>query len=140
MKFKKFIRSSLLRTAIYYTVLVFVFSLIIAIVHSGEEHGAGLDSFRILMFLPFCFLLGCANTLLKCERPDPIVRWILHFLLTVGGIFFFLLLPAGIKGSAAFTGLILIIAIYVVAAVIIGVNASRLKKTIAKDKKLRSRK
>ena len=140
MEFKKFIRSSLLRTAIYYTVLVFVFSLIIAIVHSGEEHGAGLDAFRIVMFLPFCFLFGCANTLLKRDRPDPIVRWILHLLLTVGGIFFFLLLPAGIKGSAAFTGLILMIAIYVVAAVIIGVNASRLKKTIAKDKKLRSRK
>lgn len=138
MNIKDFFKKVLIRTAVYYTVTCSVFSFIIMILHSGVEHGAGLDAGRVFLFLPFSFIFGVANTLLKRDTPDPIVRWFVHFVLTVAGAFTCLLLPAGITGSGRFTGLLLIIVIYVIFALILGITSSRFKKTLKKDKELRS--
>ncbi|MCQ2353557.1 MAG: hypothetical protein MJ102_00470 [Clostridia bacterium] len=138
MSIKDFFKKTLIGTAICYTAVTSLFSLIIMILYSGVENGAGLDAVRIFLFLPFSFLFGIANTLLCRERPDPIIRWFLHFLLTVTGAFTCILLPSGVTGSGRFTGLLLIIVIYAVSAVIIGITCSRLKKAMKKDRELRS--
>lgn len=128
----------LIRTALYYTVLTFVYSLITLIRFSKSEGGAGASAERILLFLPFCFLFAAANVLVLSEGGDPLPKWLLHALLTIGGGFLCLILPLGGKGSQLLIGLMMLIVAYGIAVTIVLITRSRLKKTIERDRELKA--
>ena len=85
------------QTAIWYSLLVFVYSFVTMILNLRSEGGPGASAERILLFLPFSILFSLANLILSGEKADPIVRWALHCALTVGGGFLCVILPLGGK-------------------------------------------
>lgn len=130
--FKKVINKS----ALYYTIIVAVFSIIVLLSNSDKET-VFVDPARILYFLPFCVCFAIANTVLQYKTIEAITRWLLHFVLTVLGAFLFIILPANLDSSSGnFMGIILILAIYLVGVLFSVILTSRIRKSLKQDKEL----
>lgn len=137
---KKFCKSALVKSAIYFTIATIIFSLLVLFGNSGAEQIA-LDPQRVLCIYPFCLIFGIANTLVVNKNIDGAVRWIVHAVLTVCGAFLFLILPAGLEGSSGnFMGFALILFIYGIGILFYALITKRVRAAIAEDKKLTKRK
>ena len=133
---KKFCKTALVKSAIYFTIATIIFSLLVLFGNSGAEQIA-LDPQRVLCIYPFCLIFGIANTLVVNKNIDGAVRWIVHAVLTVCGAFLFLILPAGLEGSSGnFMGFALILFIYVIGVLFYALINKRVRAAIAEDKKL----
>lgn len=133
---KKFCKSALVKSAIYFTIATIIFSLLVLFGNSGAEQIA-LDPQRVLCIYPFCLIFGIANTLVVNKNIDGAVRWIVHAVLTVCGAFLFLILPAGLEGSSGnFMGFALILFIYGIGILFYALITKRVRAAIAEDKKL----
>lgn len=137
---KNFFKAAFGRTAAYYTLAVLLFSLLTLITNASAET-ISMDPVRILLFLPFCFSFAVANTLMTYKTIEAVTRWGVHFALTIISAFLCIILPANISSpSGNFTGIMLIIAVYFLGVLIYAIFASRIRKTLAEDKKLRNTK
>lgn len=133
---KKFCKTALVKSAIYFTIATIIFSLLVLFGNSGAEQIA-LDPQRVLCIYPFCLIFGVANTLVVNKNIDGAVRWIVHAVLTVCGAFLFLILPAGLEGSSGnFMGFALILFIYGIGILFYALITKRVRAAIAEDKKL----
>lgn len=133
---KKFCKTALVKSAIYFTIATIIFSLLVLFGNSGAEQIA-LDPQRVLCIYPFCLIFGIANTLVVNKYIDGAVRWIVHAVLTVCGAFLFLILPAGLEGSSGnFMGFALILFIYGIGILFYALITKRVRAAIAEDKKL----
>lgn len=133
---KKFCKTALVKSAIYFTIATIIFSLLVLFGNSGAEQIA-LDPQRVLCIYPFCLIFGIANTLVGNKNIDGSVRWIVHAVLTVCGAFLFLILPAGLEGSSGnFMGFALILFIYGIGILFYALITKRVRAAIAEDKKL----
>lgn len=133
---KKFCKTALVKSAIYFTIATIIFSLLVLFGNSGAEQIA-LDPQRVLCIYPFCLIFGIANTLVVNKNIDGAVRWIVHAVLTVCGAFLFLILPAGLEGSSGnFMGFALILFIYGIGVLFYALITKRVRAAIAEDKKL----
>lgn len=133
---KKFCKSALVKSAIYFTIATIIFSSLVLFGNSGAEQIA-LDPQRVLCIYPFCLIFGIANTLVVNKNIDGAVRWIVHAVLTVCGAFLFLILPAGLEGSSGnFMGFALILFIYGIGILFYALITKRVRAAIAEDKKL----
>ena len=133
---KKFLKTASTRSAIYFTIATVIFSLLVLFGNSGAE-SISLDPKRVICIYPFCLLFAAANTLVTNKNLDGALRWILHATLTVGGAFFFLILPAGLEGSSSnFMGFALIMFIYVVGVLMYALLNKRVKSAISEDRQL----
>lgn len=133
---KKFCKTALVKSAIYFTIATIIFSLLVLFGNSGAEQIA-LDPQRVLCIYPFCLIFGIANTLVVNKNIDGAVRWIVHAVLTVCGAFLFLILPAGLEGSSGnFMGFALILFIYGIGILFYALITKRVRAAIAEDKKL----
>jgi Na+/melibiose symporter-like transporter len=137
---KKFCKTALVKSAIYFTIATIIFSLLVLFGNSGADQIA-LDPQRVLCIYPFCLIFGIANTLVVNKNIDGAVRWIVHAVLTVCGAFLFLILPAGLEGSSGnFMGFALILFIYGIGILFYALITKRVRAAIAEDKKLTKRK
>lgn len=125
------------QTAIWYSLLVFVYSFVTMILNLRSEGGPGASAERILLFLPFSILFSLANLILSGEKADPIVRWALHCALTVGGGFLCVILPLGGKGAQLFIGFLMMLVAYAVIALVIVITKKRLRSAVEHDSKLK---
>ena len=133
---KKFCKTALVKSAIYFTIATIIFSLLVLFGNSGAEQIA-LDPQRVLCIYPFCLIFGIANTLVVNKNIDGAVRWIVHAVLTVCGAFLFLILPAGLEGSSGnFMGFALILFIYGIGILFYALITKRVRAAILEDKKL----
>ena len=133
---KKFCKTALVKSAIYFTIATIIFSLLVLFGNSGAEQIA-LDPQRVLCIYPFCLIFGIANTLVVNKNIDGAVRWIVHAVLTVCGAFLFLILPAGLEGSSGnFMGFALILFVYGIGVLFYALITKRVRAAIAEDKKL----
>lgn len=133
---KKFCKTALVKSAIYFTIATIIFSLLVLFGNSGAEQIA-LDPQRVLCIYPFCLIFGIANILVVNKNIDGAVRWIIHAVLTVCGAFLFLILPAGLEGSSGnFMGFALILFIYGFGILFYALITKRVRAAIAEDKKL----
>lgn len=133
---KKFCKTSLIKSSVYFTVATVIFSLLVLIGNSGADQ-ISLDPLRVLWIYPFCLSFALANTLITYKNIDASVRWITHAVLTVCGAFLFLILPAGLEtGSGNFMGFALITFAYVVGILLYALIHKRVRSAIAEDRKL----
>lgn len=135
---KQFTKNVIFKTAVYYTVIVVLFSFVMMWTFADAD-SISLDPFRTICVLPFCLCFAIANTTVKSEKIGAIAKWLIHFALTVLGAFIFLILPAELESSSGnFMGFILILASYIVCILIYALFSNRIKRTIQEDSKLKS--
>ena len=135
----RFFKQVVYGTTLYYSIIVTVFSIIVLLANSAEKT-ISLDPIRILCFLPFCICFAIGNALLKYKNVEAITRWSVHFVLTVGGAFLFIILPAKLNTSSGnFMGFVFITVLYIIGVIFSAILTSRIKKSIKADKELKSK-
>lgn len=135
---KNFIKSFICRASVYYSAIVIVFSFIVLLSHP-DDASIALDPRRILFIFPFCACFAIANTTLKYKNIQAVTRWLVHIVLTVGGAFLFLILPAELTSSSGnFMGFFIILVVYFLGVAIFALFRKRIRSTIEEDKKLKS--
>ena len=96
--------------SIIYTAVV----LFVCLVLTGmTENPPSVSPLNFLFIFPFSLCFSLANYLHHSDRIGAAFKFILHFLLTVGGFFCFLYLPAFPNGKTASSVLVLFIVIVV---------------------------
>jgi hypothetical protein len=131
---KEFIRKTLIRAAVYFTVLTAGFALVILLVYSDSSGGANLSALRTFLFLPFSLCFAAANTVVRGDRPGPAGRWAIHCLLSVVSGYLCLILPATADrdGSEKLIGFIVFLVCYLIAAATVIIAGKRVRD--ARDK------
>lgn len=99
--------------SITYTAVV----LFVCFVLTGVAEGsANISPLNFLFIFPFSLCFSLANYLHRSERIGKVVKVIFHFILTIGGFFCFLYLPAfrSAKTSNSILVLFIITVIYLI--------------------------
>ncbi len=136
---KNFFKMTALRSAVYFTIAVTLFSLAVIFTNSGAE-ALALDPSRVLCLLPFCICFAVANTTMKYKNIEAFTRWLIHAALTVIGAFLFIILPAGFEQSSGkFMGFMIVAVVYGIGVLIYAIFAVRVKNAINEDKKLKKK-
>ena len=136
-----FIKKTLFRATVIFTVIVSVFSLVIMLIYSGNEEGANLSALRVFLILPFSLLLGAAETVRRDTKLSAPLKLLIHALLTVPSAYLLLVLPAdsdsGAKSSDRFMHFIFTALIYAVAVLAVFLIGKAVRKTVEEDRKYR---
>lgn len=106
------LRSILIGAACTYTVIVLFLCFILTGIADGTS--GVIAPMNFLFVFPFSLCFSVANYLHRGLKLGGFAKFILHFLLTVGGFFFFLYLPAfsGKDSSSSFLVLLVIAILY----------------------------
>lgn len=126
----------LTRSCVLFTVMVALYSLINLVLYSSNsESFLALSSLRVFLFYPFSLLLSLSYPLFFCAKLDAWLRTVLHYMITMVGVYLFLILPLGLsKVSGALMGLLLFTFLYILLALIFFFIHGKLhKKSTAED-------
>ena len=136
---KHLIKKTLSLSTVYYTIAIIAFCAVMLLSHSSES-SLSLDPSRLLWIYPFCFSFALANVILKHTDMQGVVRWILHFVLTVAGAYIFIILPADIEASSGnFMGLMIILALYIVGVLLTLLFSKRIKSAMREDAEIKKK-
>lgn len=118
----------ILRAAcVYFTVIAFVHAAVVYIQFKTTADGGFVSSLQMIMIFFFSLTFAAANGLLRGERPSRALRILLHALITATAFYVFMILPAGIAGATALTGLFIYLIVYTAAALTYAAVTSRSK-------------
>ena len=122
------IKQIFIGASVSFTVIVIVLSFILA----GLSGNQSIDPIRFLLIFPFSVCLSLANIYHKNEKHAAFLRFFVHSLLTVGGFFLFLYLPAyrNAETSSLFLVLLLFSVLYVIGYGIYALFIGRWKKQV----------
>ena len=135
MDLKKFIKNTLSRACIYFSIITLFYGLIVALVYT-ESDEILLEGTRIYFFFLFSLIFSAANSVLAVKSISSFLRQILHYFITVFAFLFAILLPAtNEKTGAGFVvvGLSALTLIYVLLLVAISVVKSFIAKKRNKE-------
>ena len=125
MQAKEWIQKILVRTCVYFTVTTFVILIVNWIMAGLAE---GMRPLALILILPFSLCFAVGNVLLRYGKLQKPLAVVLHFILTVGGVFMCLYLPIRPENSTAagaFLFFALLTLIYVIIMGTIGIFKSR---------------
>ena len=131
MQANEAIKKIAVRTCVYFTVTSL---LILAVNWVLTGLPEGMRPLALILILPFSLCFAAANVLLRYSKLQKALVIVLHYILTVGGIFLCLYLPIrqpGSTASGAFLFFALLTLIYAVVMAVVGVfknRANRLKR------------
>ena len=113
-----FIKRTFVSASIYFTAITSVYAAVIALMYGSTENGGLLSAWRTLMFFAFSLAFASSNGIFR-RFGRRVFAVLSHALLTGIAFYLFMILPAEIEDSTAFTGIILYYIVYTVAAVVI---------------------
>ena len=119
MQKKDYLKKIWLNACVYYTVttflLIFLFWLI------SDDITRAMHPVALMLILPFSLCFAAANTVFKHAKFAKWGKVLLHYAITMAGIWLFLFLPNKSDGQTASGALILYIVLSLIYAVIMGV-------------------
>ena len=127
MNLKKFLKSLLGDTSVYFTLLAAGYCLMMIIVNV-EKTEAGLRASTLLFLALFSLLAAFGRSVLRLSSMSGGARSALHYVILTFAFYLCLLVPAGMNAAQVLVGLALFSAIYWIAAGIIRLFAARLRK------------
>ncbi len=114
-----YIKKILLSTCVYYTIVTFFVLFLYWIINADLSRG--LNPISLILFLPFSLAFSFANHLFRHGKMNKAGKVLLHYLLTMGGIFLFLFLPNKSGGQSPAGAFILFLVLSIIYAVIVGI-------------------
>ena len=138
MQAKEWIKKLLVRTCICFTVTTFLLLVLYLILAKTEE---GMRPLAMILILPFSLCFSSGNMLLRCESLQRSLAVVLHYILTVGGVFLCLYLPMrqpGASASGAVVFFALLTLIYVIVMGVIAIVKGRAKRLKRDSKEYKS--
>ena len=129
MKPKDFAKHIALGTCVYYTAATFLILFIYFALNI--DLSGGMQAGALVAILPFAFCFALANCIYRHTALVTSLRFVLHYVLTVGGAFLFLFVPnrdPQQKTSSALLLFLIFTVIYLIVMVTILVIAGRIKR------------
>lgn len=129
MKPKDFAKHIALGTCVYYTAATFF--LLFVFFALNIDLSGGMQTVALIAILPFAFCFSLANCIYRHTALAASLRFVLHYILTVGGAFLFLFLPnrdPQQKSSSALLLFLVFTVIYLIVMVTVLVIAGRIKR------------
>ena len=122
------LRRILSKACISYTVI----ALLICFILTGIADKVAISSISFLLIFPFSVCFAAANELLRTERLNGLLKFVFHAVLTIGGFFCFLYLPAfsGNGGASSLVVLAVFALLYFAVYGAIALFRSRWKKQL----------
>ncbi len=124
---------------IYYTVttflLIFLFWLI------SDDITRAMHPVALMLILPFSLCFAAANVLFQYSRLAPWLKVVLHYAITMLGIWLFLFLPNKAEGQSGSGAFILYLVLSFIYALIMGVTLymrGRIKRITREESKYTS--
>ena len=127
MNFKKFLKSLLGDTSVYFTLLASGYSAMMMIVNVKEPEVL-LRASTLLFLALFALLAALGSGVLRLSSLSGGVRRVLHYVILALAFYLCLLLPAGMRAPHVLVGLVLFTAVYWIVAGIVHLFAARFRK------------
>ena len=119
MQKKELFKKILLYACVYYTVttflLIFLFWLI------SNDITRAMHPVALMLILPFSITFSLANTVFRSEKLARWQRVLLHYALTMAGVWLFLFLPNKAQGQSAGGAALLFLVLSLIYALIMGI-------------------
>ena len=119
MNFKTFLKQTWLRATVYFTVCAAIYSLLMIITNVREEEVL-LSAEQLLLIFVFAILSGLAQGILRLPSLSGAVRYPCHYVILALGFYSCFLLPAQMRGSQIFVGLVFFTLVYLA---VVGLSA-----------------
>ena len=119
--------NSYINSCIYFTFIVFIYSLIVALVNapSGEVL---LNAERVALFFVFSFMISLANGILSLKNLSRAVAIFIHYILFMIAAYLCLVLPLSARAATAVVAVALFSILYFVCLAIIAIIKTVVKK------------
>ena len=119
MSTKDVLKKIALGSCVYYTaVTFFVLFLYFAL---NLDLARGMQAPALIAILPFSVLFASANTIYRHTHLPKLARVMIHYVLTVGGAFFFLYMPNKDPQQSGKQALILFLLFSLLYAIVMGI-------------------
>lgn len=129
MEERNYINKILRKSCVYFTIIVFIYALIVALVNSPANQVL-LDAERLILFFIFSFIISLANGILAAKNISRPLAVLFHYILSMIATYLCLILPLSPRASTAVVGISLFSIIYFVAMGIVAIT-----RTVAKRRK-----
>ena len=129
MQKKDYLKKISLAACVYYTAAVFAILFIYWLINADLSRG--LHPVSLILILPFSFCFAAANTLFAHAFRSTATKVMVHYMLTIGGIWLFLFLPnmrEGQSASGAFILFLVFTVVYVLIMAAVLSFRSRMKR------------
>ena len=119
MDMKKFLKSMLIETSVFFTVITALYALLMMIVNTGDEEIL-LSAERLLLNFMFAWLSSLAQALYRMKSLSGLGRGLLRYLVFAVSFYLCFLLPSAMNASQTLIGLVLFSLCY---AAVMGISA-----------------
>lgn len=137
MNIKEFIKKTLARSCVYFTIATAMYSLVVMTIYVDDKQVL-LDASRVLLFYVASLLLSCAGVIFKIERLHVALRFLIHYLLSTFAFCSCLMLPISPDSSTMVVGIVLFSVAYLIIAGIVALFRSRYRALTAEKKEYKS--
>lgn len=127
MNVKKFLKSLLGDTSVYFTLLAAIYSAMMLLVNVKEPEVLLKASTLLFLFL-FALLSALGRSVLRLSSMAGGARVALHYVILAFAFYLCLLVPAGMRAPQVLVGLVLFTAVYWVVAGIVHLFTARFRK------------
>ena len=127
MNFKKFLKSLLGDTSVYFTLLAAGYSIMMLLVNVKEPEVL-LRASTLLFLALFALLAAFGRSVLRLASLSGGVRVALHYVILAFAFYLCLLVPAGMRAPQVLIGLVLFTAVYWIGAGVVHLFTARLRK------------
>lgn len=127
MNVKTFLKQTMLRASVYFTVCATLYSLLMAITNVREEEVL-LAAEQLLLIFVFSLLAGLAQGILRLTPLSGAVRYPAHYVILALGFYACFLLPAEMRAAQVLVGLVFFTLIYLAVMGVIALFLSRFRK------------
>ncbi len=127
MNFKKFLKSLLGDTSVYFTLLAAGYSIMMLLVNVKEPEVL-LRASTLLFLALFSLLAAFGRSVLRLSSLAGGARVALHYVILAFAFYLCLLVPAGMRAPQVLIGLVLFTAVYWISAGIVHLFTARLRK------------
>ena len=100
--------------------------LILQLINVGEDSVA-VEAFRVVLFFLFALLFSIANVIRGAKSIHPLLRHIIHYLISAFAFYSCFLLPNNMRSSQMITGLVIFTVAYAIIAGCIAIFNARFK-------------
>lgn len=127
MNLKKFLKSLLGDTSVYFTLLAAGYSVLMLLVNVKEPEVL-LRASTLLFLALFALLAALGRSVLRLSKLEGGTRTALHYVILAFAFYLCLLVPMGMRAPQVLIGLVLFSAVYWICAGIVHLFLARLKK------------
>ncbi len=127
MTFKDFLKTTLVRSCIYFTLVMVLYIAACAIVNVADDDLL-LDAGRTILFYVFALLTSLAGSLFSLQKLSSGLRLVLHYLICIFAFYACFMLPVSMRASGVIIGLVIFTVLYFAVFGIVALFKSRYRR------------